>query len=144
MDRQSIAPRTDWRDKVEALGLIFHTDASPDGGAAPRPYWNESACYSFTVTDIERIERATNELHERCLEAVQHVIDRKLYARLGIPPAAVRAIERTWEEGPPSLYGRFDFAYDGSGTPKMLEYNADTPTSLFEAAVVQWKWLEEC
>ena len=144
MDRQNIAPRTDWRDKVEALGLIFHSDASPAGGQAPPPYWNESACYSFSVTDIERIERATNELHERCLDAVQHVIDRKLYARLGIPPHAVRAIERTWEEGPPSLYGRFDFAYDGSGTPKMLEYNADTPTSLFEAAVVQWKWLEEC
>ncbi len=143
MDRHIIAPRDGWRDKVEALGLIFHTDASPNAGPAPVPYWNESAYYSFTVTDIERIERATNELHERCLEAVQHVIDRKLYDRLGIPAHAVCAIERTWDAAPPSLYGRFDFAYDGAGTPKMLEYNADTPTSLFEAAVVQWKWLED-
>src|SRR4029077_16603791 len=27
--------------------------------------------------------------------------------------------------------------------PKLLEYNADTPTALLEAAVVQWYWLEE-
>jgi glutathionylspermidine synthase len=36
------------------------------------------------------------------------------------------------------LYGRFDLAYRGDGPPKLLEYNADTPTALFEAAVVQW------
>ena len=152
MNRHIIEPRDDWRAKVEALGLVFHTTPEPPGiaaGAEPAagspaaPYWNESAYYSFTVEDIERVERATNELHERCLEAVQHVIDSKLYQRLGIPAHAVRAIERTWNADPPSLYGRFDFAYDGTGTPKMLEYNADTPTSLYEAAVVQWKWLEE-
>ena len=143
MDRHAIAPRDDWRAKVEALGLVFHTDAAQPAGTAPAPYWNESAYYSFTVEDIDRIERATDELHARCLEAVQHVIDRRLYERLGIPRQAVRAIERTWKDKPPSLYGRFDLAYDGSGTPKMLEYNADTPTSLYEAAVVQWKWLEE-
>jgi glutathionylspermidine synthase len=28
--------------------------------------------------------------------------------------------------------------------PKLLEYNADTPTSLLEAAVVQWYWLQDC
>jgi len=142
--RHAITPRPDWRAKVEALGLVFHTTPAADGaGAAPVPYWNESAYYELTVDDVDRIERATDELHARCLDAVQHVIDRKLYARLGIPPHAVRAIERSWEAGPPSLYGRFDLAYDGTAPPVMLEYNADTPTSLYEAAVVQWAWLEE-
>ena len=28
-------------------------------------------------------------------------------------------------------------------TSKSFEYNADTPTSLLEAAVVQWQWLEQ-
>ncbi len=37
----------------------------------------------------------------------------------------------------------FDFAYHGVHPPKLLEYNADTPTSLLEAAVVQWYWLED-
>ena len=27
--------------------------------------------------------------------------------------------------------------------PKLLEYNADTPTSLYESAVLQWFWLEQ-
>src|SRR5207244_3190144 len=40
-------------------------------------------------------------------------------------------------------YGRFDFLYDGAGPPKLLEFNADTPTGLLEAAVIQWFWLEE-
>lgn len=31
---------------------------------------------------------------------------------------------------------------DGETPPKLLEYNADTPTSLFEASIVQWNWEE--
>ena len=143
MLRRTVEPRENWRGRVEELGLVFHSGTA-EGEEEPQLYWNESAYYSFTDVDIDRIERATNELHERCLEAVQFVIDRKLYDRLRIPPAAVPAIERSWNESAPSIYGRFDLAYDGKSPPLMLEYNADTPTSLYEAAVVQWKWLEEC
>lgn len=32
---------------------------------------------------------------------------------------------------------------DGINPPKLLEYNADTPTSLLESAVAQWYWLED-
>lgn len=28
-------------------------------------------------------------------------------------------------------------------TPKLLEYNGDTPTSVFEASVVQWYWMQD-
>jgi glutathionylspermidine synthase len=41
------------------------------------------------------------------------------------------------------VYGRFDLRYDGTGPAKMLEYNADTPTSLVESSVVQWFWLQD-
>src|SRR6185369_17025067 len=34
-------------------------------------------------------------------------------------------------------------AFDGNGPPKLLEYNADTPTALLEASVAQWRWLEQ-
>jgi glutathionylspermidine synthase len=89
------------------------------------------------------IEVATNELHEMCLEAVQHVIAQHRFEELAIPEHAVPLIVESWESDAPSIYGRFDLSYDGRTSPKMLEYNADTPTSLLEAAVVQWHWLQE-
>lgn len=135
MRRVPHPPRPRWQDKVEELGLLWHS--------TPRPYWNESARYELTVREVEVLEAATNELEPMALVAAQHVIDERLYAQLGIPERAISLIEASWEAEPPSLYGRFDFAYDGSGPPKLLEYNADTPTTLLESAVVQWHWLEE-
>jgi len=135
MRRITCSPRRDWERKVEEVGLTWHTGSVP--------YWNESAYYEFTAREVDSIEAATNNLHALCLKAVQHVIDNKLYARMGIPDFAVPLIERSWEEEPPSIYGRFDFAYDGVSPPKMLEYNADTPAALLEAAVVQWYWLQD-
>jgi glutathionylspermidine synthase len=130
-----LTARADWRARVESVGLAFHTGAVP--------YWNEAACYEFTMPQIELIEIATNELHAMCLQAVQHVIDHDRFTELAIPQAAVPLIRESWDNDHPSVYGRFDLSYDGSGPPKLLEYNADTPTSLLEAAVVQWHWLQD-
>jgi glutathionylspermidine synthase len=135
MRRVPSCPRPDWQSKVEAVGLAWHTPG--------QPYWNESAFYAFTVADIGILEEATNQLAEMSLNAAQHIVDHKLYGQMGIPAGAVPLIEASWDREPPSLYGRFDLAYDGLGPPKLLEYNADTPTSLLEAAVVQWYWLED-
>ena len=52
-------------------------------------------------------------------------------------------IAASWKRRDPTLYGRIDLRFDGNGPAKLLEYNADTPTSLFEAAVFQWTWLEQ-
>lgn len=136
MRREIREPRPDLRAKVEHLGLVFHT-------VDEQPYWYESAAYSFTREEIEVLERATNELHEMCLAAVEHVISTGELSRLGIPEQAHSVIARAWEADPPAIYGRFDLAYIGSSPPKLLEYNADTPTSLLEAAVIQWHWLQE-
>ena len=134
MERIVSTPRPNWESIVEDRGLKWHTGKTP--------YWSEDAYYSFTTDQVETIERATLELHERCIEAVQHVIDEKRFAELKIPENAVAVIKKSWEEEPPSVYGRFDLAYDGKSPPKMLEYNADTPTSLLEASVIQWDWLQ--
>ena len=69
-------------------------------------------------------------------KAAQRVIDNRLYSKTGYFRIAAPLIERSWESELPSLYGRFDLMYDGCHPPKLLEYNADTPTSLLEAAVV--------
>ncbi|PTX95490.1 glutathionylspermidine synthase family protein [Opitutus sp. ER46] len=136
MKRISIPERPDWRAKVETLGFTYHTH---DTG----PYWDETAYYAFSAREVDALEAAANALHQLCIDAAQVVIDRGWWSRLGIPTAAVPAILASWERDDPSLYGRFDLAYDGVNAPKLLEYNADTPTSLIEASVVQWYWLQE-
>jgi glutathionylspermidine synthase len=136
MKRISLTPRADWRPKVEALGFTYHTHAQG-------PYWDESACYQFNAAQIDELEAAANALHALCIEAAQVAIDRGWWSRLGIPSQAIPAILASWERDDPSLYGRFDLAYDGASPPKLLEYNADTPTALIEAAVAQWYWLQE-
>ena len=127
--------RDDWQRKVESIGLAWHS--------AKGAYWNEAAYYSFTMDEILKLEDATNKLHAMCLEAAQHIVDRNLFDKLHIPARVVPLIKAAWAQEPPSLYGRFDFAYDGMGPPKMLEYNADTPTSLVEASLAQWFWLQD-
>ena len=112
MERIKSTPRADWQSAVEARGLKWHTGQTP--------YWSEDAYYRFTTEQIDTLERATNELHERCLEAVQHVIDEKRYAELKIPEHAIPLITKSWNDEPPSVYGRFDLAYDGKTPPKML------------------------
>ena len=140
MRRRTIAPRQNWQQIVESQGLLWH---GGELGNEAKPYWNESAFYEFAAKEVDELEAATNELDRMCIEAGQRVIDEKLYAKFGIPERAIPLIEETWEKEPPSLYGRFDLAYDGKNPPKLLEYNADTPTSLVEAAVVQRYWLQD-
>ena len=135
MKRVAIKPRADWEKKVEQIGLIYHHTED-------RAYWNESAYYSFRSTEIDCFELATNELHDMCLRAAQHIIDNNRFRQLAIPDAAVPVIKQAWEDEPPAIYGRFDLAYDGDHL-KLMEYNADTPTALLEASVAQWYWLQE-
>jgi glutathionylspermidine synthase len=134
MKRISISARNNWQAAVEKLGFGFHT--------SDIPYWKEDAFYEFSVSEIDKIERATQELWDMCLEAVQYVIDKKLYSLFSIPANAIGLIEKSWNEDAPAIYGRFDFGYDGEEL-KLFEFNADTPTSLFEAAIVQWFWLQD-
>ena len=136
MKRHRCNTRTDWRGKVEAVGLTYHSHE--DG-----PYWDESACYELTAGEVNALETAANALHPLCIEAAEAVIKNDWWTRLGIPAAAVTSILNSWERDDFSLYGRFDFCFDGSSPPKLLEYNADTPTALVEASVAQWFWLQE-
>ena len=138
MQRIACEERADWREKAEAVGFTFHT---LDGD----PYWDESAFYGFTLQEIERdIEAPTAELDSMCRELVARAIgDERIMRALQIPPQHWNFIAASFRRGDPSLYGRFDLGYDGRGAAKLLEYNADTPTSVLETAVFQWGWLED-
>ena len=95
------------------------------------------------MPEIDKIEAATAELWDMCLQAVQHVIDHNLFDQFKIPEFIIPHIIDSWNNDAPAIYGRFDFSFDGIGEPKLLEFNADTPTSLFEASIVQWFWLKD-
>ncbi|WP_418897091.1 glutathionylspermidine synthase family protein [Terripilifer ovatus] len=137
MKRMRIAPRPDFADYAREIGFEYHTI---DG----KPYWQDEAYYAFTLRQIEDdLEAPSEELAAMCVDLIDSIVasEAKL-DRLRIPAHARPLIAESWKRRDPSLYGRFDLVYDGRGPARLLEYNADTPTSLFEAGVVQWHWLE--
>jgi glutathionylspermidine synthase len=136
MLRITTPPRADWAKIVESQGLLFH---SIDGV----PYLDEGAYYLFEAAEVDAIEAATYRLNEMCLEAVAHVIEDDRLGEFDIPPAYHDWVARSWEHDEHTIYGRFDLCFSGSGPPKLLEYNADTPTALLEAAVIQWFWFQD-
>jgi glutathionylspermidine synthase len=138
MKRHLILPRDNWRAKVEQIGFAYHT---LDGIT----YWDESVYYEFNRAQVAIIESSTKELYQLCLQAVDHIVRNGLYDLFLIPDRFKNKIEESWRNREPSIYGRFDLSWNGDdkSLPKMLEFNADTPTSLFEGAAVQWFWLHD-
>lgn len=138
MRRVAISQRENFKERVEELGFDFHTIEG-------YPYWDETAYYEFNLAEIEDdIEGPTEDLADLCLKFVDKAVNsEEIMARLAIPRPSWDLVRQSWKQRDPTLYGRFDFAYDGKGPAKLLEYNADTPTSLYECAVFQWVWLED-
>ncbi|MEH2920706.1 glutathionylspermidine synthase family protein [Samsonia erythrinae] len=137
MKRIDITARPDWQEKANEFGFRFHT-------LYGEPYWSEEAYYQFTLAQIEELEETTAELHQMCLQVVEKVIDSDaLLAKFRIPKHTWEFVRHSWRTHQPSLYSRLDLAYDGKSPAKLLENNADTPTSLYEAAFFQWLWLED-
>jgi glutathionylspermidine synthase len=138
MQRIECPERDDWRETAESCGFDFHTI---DG----ERYWDERAYYAFSLEEIERqIEAPTGEIDAMCLELVGRAVEDEEYLqRLKIPEAYWPLIAESWHSDELSLYGRMDLCFDGKNPAKLLEYNADTPTSIFESAVFQWTWLEQ-
>lgn len=133
MKRLSITPRKDWIQKVEEQGFLFYDLNN---------YYNEQTAYEFMAAEIAAIEEATATLSAMCHEVVDHVIKKKLYRDFLLPEQYEPFFEWSWKEDMPSFYGRFDLVFN-KGEIKLLEFNADTPTSLLEASVIQWYWLQE-
>jgi len=135
MKRNRIPPRSNWQERLEQVGFIYHSVGDL--------YWDESAAYQIDYKQVEILEKATLELNQMIIDAVDHVIAHNLFDRFHLPAHAIEFIKASWCDNIPSIYGRFDLAYDGINPPKLLEYNADTPTSLFESSIVQWYWLQD-
>lgn len=122
---------------LESIGFGWHTDL--DGS---RYIANELV--SITQDEAEAFYEATNELYDMYVAAAEYVINNDLFHELGIPFNLVDTIKASWENDVHwHLYGRFDLAGGVDGKPiKLIEFNADTPTSLFETAIIQWAMLK--
>ncbi|MDA0632429.1 glutathionylspermidine synthase family protein [Nonomuraea sp. MCN248] len=141
MRRERGVPRAGWEKTIEGQGLAYHRAAHPQG--LSRPYWDESVHYVFSMAEVESLEEQVEELHAMCLRAAAHVVETGRFADFAIPGWAAEEVARSWERRDAHLYARFDLRYDGTGPAKLLEYNADTPTSLLESSVIQWFWLQD-
>jgi len=135
MKLQKLEPLTD--EYLESIGFVWHTDE------------DNSSYVSDEVIEISEAEadayyEATNELYDMFCEAGEHVIENDLFHELNIPFNLVEIIKESWESDVHwHLYSRFDLAGGLDGKPiKLIEFNADTPTSLFETAVIQWALLK--
>lgn len=138
MKRVRVDPRPNWVHRLEEIEFFGwkHLDGSP--------YWIEDACYELSATEVETLHEAATFCEALVNTEIGYAIqDSARLEQLGLNAQLISLAQMSWRRGDPSFYGRFDFAWDGLGPPKLLEYNADTPTALFEAAVVQWHWLVE-
>lgn len=138
MRKIHIGERPDLKTIAEEAGFQF---AEMHG----EKYWDESTAYEFTLDEVENdIEDPATELHDMCRQAVDAVVSsEELMSQFEIPREHWDLVANSWKNDEPELYGRFDFIYSGHGPAKMMEYNADTPTSLYESASFQWSWLED-
>jgi glutathionylspermidine synthase len=138
MTRLECPPRPDFQRIVRDQGLVYHTNA--DGS----PYWKEESYYAFSAKEVDRLYAAAKELHQMFLAAAGRTLEKKNgLTELGIPSALHDVIRRAWEDDHWEFYGRFDLTLDARGVPKLIEYNADTPTGLLEASIIQWYWKED-
>lgn len=143
--------RPAWETQVRSDGLVYLDTHLPDGEVVK--YWREGPYYEFAADEVAELERHVQTIFDMCVDAGDHLVAHpETMRRMGIPETAFGEIARSWEEEPPSVYARFDLRYGGRSdlavadptlaVPKLLEFNADTPTSLLESAVIQWRWFE--
>jgi glutathionylspermidine synthase len=140
MLRKNTKRRQNFRHTHDKMGFVYDVTSSADG----EPYWREDVAYEFTLEEVEAIEAVTEELHSMCLETVDEIVKSGDYPeQFNFSDATKYLIEQSWKTKEVHIYGRFDFMYESPKNIKMYEYNADTPTSLLEASVAQWEWLQE-
>ena len=125
-------------EQLEKIGFTWHTDSDNS------KYVSDNLI-EISEGEAEAYYEAVNEIYDMYAKAAEYVIENNLFFELGIPFNLVDAIKKSWESDVHwHIYGRFDLSGGVDGKPiKLLEFNADTPTSLFESALLQWTLLKE-
>ena len=123
---------------LDELGFTWHTDS--DGSK----YINDELV-KISQIEAEAYYTATNEIYDMYVKAAEYIIENELFFELGIPFNLIDVIKKSWENDVHwHIYGRFDLAGGIDSHPiKLIEFNADTPTALFETALLQWALLKQ-
>lgn len=112
-------------------------------GLGGEPWWVTDAAYLIDADLADRVLTAATGIQARCYAAVEALVSSGDYNYFGIHnPAMQEAIARSWRAKDSPLHGRMDFSFTPDGTPMLLDYEADSPFGLAEAAYVQWEWFE--
>lgn len=136
MERVIFKPREGFEKRNADIGFDF-------GNLDGKGYWNETVGYKFSAKEIDQLEAATSRLFTMTVELMDELVQDTLYMnKLGLNQEMQKFIKNSWDRDNYSLYGRFDFFFDGKEI-KLFEYNADTPTSLLESSLIQYYWMKD-
>ena len=137
MQRVRVEPIPGLDTLASGHGYALADDGSVEG-------WAADAFYQFTLEEVEAdLEASANAVCELCFTLLDRALaDETVFRRLRMPEAYWDYVADSWRHQEKDLYGRMDFRYDGNGPPKLFEFNADTPTTLYDSAVFQWEWLQ--
>jgi glutathionylspermidine synthase len=132
---QSISPIS--TSYLEELGFLWHTDTDQTS------YLSDELVV-ITEEEATNYYEAVNELYDMFVEAGEYIIENNLFHEVGIPFNLIDIIKESWSEDLHwHIYGRFDLAGGIDNKPiKLIEFNADTPTALFETSIIQWAILK--
>lgn len=136
MQLRKVKPLT--KEFLESVDFSWHTHAH--NGEA----FLKDELIIIKESEATAYYNAANELYDMFVQAGEHVIENDLFHELNIPFNLVDIIKESWENDVHwHLYGRFDFAGGLDDEPiKLLEFNADTPTSVIESSIAQWALLK--
>jgi len=137
-----VTPRVNLKAALDKYRLFYWDDEAIElSDCEADTYWNERGAAVITPQAEYELLGNTYELHNMCLEAVDKVVKNDtLLEMFMIPRRLWKAVKKSWAENQMDFVGRFDFAWDGKGPAKLLEYNADTPSLLIESGPVQAEW----
>ena len=134
MKLKKVNPLT--KEFLDSIGFHWHTDSDESSYVADE----------LVVLNKEQAERyyeAVNELYDMFVATGDYIIENNLLDELDIPFNLQELVKLSWENDVHwHLYSRFDLAGGIDKDIKLIEFNADTPTALFETAIIQWAMLK--
>ena len=143
MERHRGEPRPGWEKIVEGQGMVYGIPGRGQGGVAASVLGRVGALHVLDGRGARR-SRPTSRSCTRCAWRPS--------STSSPPSGSATSRIPEWTPGRPSRRrggaatrtstAASTCATTARGPAKLLEYNADTPTTLLEASILQWHWLQ--